>query len=1288
MKNRIKQTVSFVLAFSLLCAYGPVALSQTTTSGAVEGRVYEEGTSLGVSGATVTIVNQETGLTRTTATGADGRYFIATLPPGFYRISATAPGFEAGANASASNFPISITETKKVQPPPIGLRRIGATPTTGTQPPPTGQTGRPPQTGQTATTGPQTGPQPGDVSDTEQLVNTNNASRGGSVERRAIITLPLPGVRTFDDLAFLFPGVFLPPQAIGTNVGPGIGPGVGTTGQFSVNGMRSRSNNFTMDGSDNNDEEVGVRRQGFTSLVPQSIESIQEFQIITLLPEPQFGRNMGAQVNAVSRLGGIGYHGTLYGFITDRRLKARDPFDLAGGPASFPLRANGQNVLLDGEEVIRPNPVDGENRFTRAQYGVVFGGPIVKQKTHFFFSFEHQDINASRESHFAVPTVEERGLFGTGATGLVATVPVDGQVFTVPIFPSTFEGGAFFALFPFPNNPLGPYGRNTFTEILPAKADGNIASFRLDQQSFRLFGEEHNFSARYNFTDDDTIIPVTGEAIYSSLRPMVRTHNLSLILDSTLSMRSTNQLRFSFGRTDLQFDEVRNPALIPSRRLPNEPFLLNAPLIGNTTLVNLNTGRSVPSFTTFCAPRGFNPGVDRFETPLAVIFPCNSPGAGVPLDTEFNTGPLGQVRVSGFSPLGVDVFNFPQGRTNNAFQIADTFFYTRNDHRLTLGFDTRRLQLNSFLNRNFRPLATFSGARDLSGISFLFLGENGGFLQGTDFVAAGAATGFFQTQADVPDSTIGLRYWQNSFFVSDQIRVRPNFTLTLGARYELNTVPTEVNNRIENTFDSEAVRRFINFERDITEAVLGRPLSGFEFFLAGRDKIFERDNNNIAPHIAFAWDPFGDARTSIRAGYGIYYDQIPGAVISQSRNVFPTFLTFNTGGSLIDPDDPGPQQLLALNPAFTTGRSLNVFNRARAREFFGTDDPALISLLISRSTGFSGGPGFVLPAADLVTPYGQHWSLTIEREFGRDFLASAAYVGTKGTHLLRFATPNLGPNTIPAVRDIVPNIQAQVPIFIGRPTAPGLLTTDTGLRPFPLLGSITTIESDAHSSFHSLQLQLTKKFTRGLRFTASYAWSHAIDEVSDIFDLAGAPALPQNSFDRAAERADANFDVRHRFVYSFVYELPWARDNSVLGGWALSSIGQFQTGQPYTVLFCCDVNLDGNLTDRVSEAPVFGPGGSITGGLGDVGISGRNNFRAPDLYNVDAAVVKTFRFTENQNLEFRTEVFNLFNRSHFGIPVHQLFFGGFGFKPLTEQNNYIDTRLPKRTIQFALKYNF
>src|SRR4029079_2530335 len=161
--------------------------------------------------------------------------------------------------------------------------------------------------------------------------------RGQNFDASFLLGVPLPGIRTFDDLALLAPGVSPPPQAIRRQVGPGIGPGVGTSGQFSVNGLRSRANNYTIDGSDNNDEEIGVRRQGFTSLVPQSIESVQEFQITTLLPEPQFGRTLGAQVNAVSRSGGAGYHGTIYGFFTDKHLKARDPFDLAGGPATTTL---------------------------------------------------------------------------------------------------------------------------------------------------------------------------------------------------------------------------------------------------------------------------------------------------------------------------------------------------------------------------------------------------------------------------------------------------------------------------------------------------------------------------------------------------------------------------------------------------------------------------------------------------------------------------------------------------------------------------------------------------------------------------------------------------------------------------------------------------------------------------------------------------------------------------------------------------------------------------------------
>ncbi|HSO73510.1 MAG TPA: hypothetical protein VLU47_01635, partial [Blastocatellia bacterium] len=255
-----------------------------------------------------------------------------------------------------------------------------------------------------------------------------------------------------------------------------------------------------------------------------------------------------------------------------------------------------------------------------------------------------------------------------------------------------------------------------------------------------------------------------------------------------------------------------------------------------------------------------------------------------------------------------------------------------------------------------------------------------------------------------------------------------------------------------------------------------------------------------------------------------------------------------------------------------------------------------------------------------------------------------------------------------------------VPTFIGFTLPPNQISA---LRPFPLLGSITLIESDANSSFHSLQLQAVKRFSRGLQFTTAYSWSHAIDEVSDIFDLAGTRALPQNSFDRGAERASANFDVRHRFVYSLIWDLPIFEQNDILGGWQVASIGTFQTGQPFSVLFCCDANLDGNLTDRID------PGLGADGLPQNAGVARRNQFRAPGIENVDLAVNKNFRFGDRQGLEVRTEFFNVFNRTQFGIPVHQVFFGGFGLAPADPDNQiFLDTRMPKRTIQFALKYSF
>ncbi|MCI0421045.1 MAG: carboxypeptidase regulatory-like domain-containing protein [Acidobacteria bacterium] len=1252
-------------AVILVCLTLTDTQAQTVTSGAIRGNVYEFGTRTPILGATVTVTNRETGLVRSALTDASGEYFIKMLPVGLYTVSGSMQGYEL-VPTSTTRIPVRIMDPSIVTPPPIELRKVVVQAGTPTQPTPVQPTPvQPTRTQPTPAqpTGTQPAGQPVDVSESEQLVNTTNASRTQHFDSRQLLVLPLPGIRTFDDLAFLAAGVVPPPLAIGNVVGPGVGPGVGTSGQFAVNGIRSRANNFTIDGSDNNDEDIGVRRQGFTSLVPQSIESMQAVQITTLLPEPQVGRNMGGQINAVSRSGGTDFHGTFYGFLTDKRLKARDTFDLTGGPATFPLtrasdgapvrigRLTSAGQLVDLTQLAPANPVNGESPYTRGQYGVVLGGPIVKDWTHFFFSVERQDINASRESHFAVPTIAQRGLFAAGDRGLTDNMGNS-------VFPTSVTGNAFLSLYPFPNNPGGPYGPATFTQILPASADGNIFSIKLDQ-NINAFGSKHVLSGRYNFTDDDTILPVTGEALFSTLRALVRTQNLSLLFDSPLSARAANQFRLSYGRTSLKFEEVRNPVLLPGGRNLTDPreraFLLNAPYIYNTSL---------PSGPLFQIVEGF--------------------------ETESSTGPLGQVVVTGYSSIGVDVFNFPQQRTNNTYQLADTFIYDISNHRITTGLDIRWTQLNSFLDRNFRPQAVFNGAQDVENYQGVSSINPGGFYFGRDYLAVGAPTGFFQTfSSGVPDSTIGLRYWQNNLFFTDQIRVRPNFTLTLGLRYELNTVPREVNRRIESTFNSPEVQRYIAFEKQLTGSTFGKPVSGFETFLSSRFKIYQTDANDLAPHVAFAWDPFKTGKTSIRAGYGIYYDQILGAVISQSRNVFPTFLTVNFGG--FNPNcvsDPVSctqniqalfHRLVAQNPSSVFARpgTLNQYNG-----LFG--DPVQAIFASTFLTNVTTGAGFILPNAHLETPYSQHWGLTVEREFGRDFLFSVAYVGTKGTHLLRSATPNLGPSTIALIGSIFserpfpasPNLL--FPAFFGINVPPNGSATEFGFRPFPLSGSFASIESDANSNYHALQVQLNKRFANSVQFTTAYTWSHTIDEVSDLFDLAGTPALPQNSFDRGAERGDSNFDVRHRFAYSLIWDLPGFSRRDFLGGWQVASTGAFQTAQPYSVLFCCDINRDGNATDRISFLSASGA---------DPGSAPRNTFRAQGTAVANLAVNKIFAFGEDNKLEVRSEFFNLFNRAHYGIPVNRLFFGNLTTEPLT-QKNYVDTRIPARTIQFGLKYSF
>lgn len=1130
--------------------------------------------------------------------------------------------------------------------------------------------------------------------DVRGSTNAKDARRGGAFTDVEVQSLLLGGVtltRTFDELALYLPDVALPPQTLGGGSGPGVGAGVGTSGQFSANGLRSRANNFTVDGSDNNDEDIGVRRQGFFSLVPQPVESIKEYQVITLLAPAQFGRNVGAQVNAISRSGGSATHGTLFGLFNASQLNARNYFDTGNGNAVTPVTAGGRPVIVaptynfnqqtlrfepsGGRALTTRNGSGGEDSFTLGQGGFVLGGPVVPRRVFYFVSAEGQLLNATKEASFAVPTVEERGAFGSGASGLFFNRFRNDAEFA---FPTTSGGDAVFSLFPFPNNPQGVYGANTFTQQLPASARGLILSGKLDYD-FRLGERAQSLTGRYNYTNDWRDLPVTGGALFSTLRPRVRTQNFSFFFNSELSGPAArtllfNQLRLSYGRTRLRFDEVRDREyMIDGQSFPDVPFLLNARVLENLTLPNFNAA------TNSISP---NTGPVFYRTAGTV---------------EERLGPLGQVVVAGFSPVGVDVFHFPQKRVNNTYQIADQMTLKRGSHTLIFGTDNRRTELNSVLPRNFRPLLSFQGAPILTSAAG-GLSITNDFIDPSTLAAASAASGFFQTLTRGSDSGINLRFYQLGFYVQDDWRVRPNLSLSLGLRYETNTPAREVRGRIEGTFPS----------------AMNAPVPGLSTFIGGRARIHDPDRDNFSPRVGLSYAPhwFGEpGATRIRVGYGHFNDQVLGAVISQSRNAFPTFVTVNTAGGfgnllfpllplgLLNPSNPNlglvvPGTLNLLNPNIPLAEHLSRIN-----------------LLASAGGVLPGASGVeaTLPARKLEAPEAHHYAFTFEQRFGRDTFLSVAYVGTQARNLPRFSTPNLGTNAVSLLRSFDIAIQGAgrfQPQFFGVAIQPGTTIgrgdngqgqSFVGGRPVANVGGVEFFENTATSRYDALQLELRGRLRSRLLYRAGYTLSKVLDDVSDVFELAGAPALPQNSLTFAGERGPANFDARHRFAAHAVYDFPrfdGAAARFIFNGMQVAGTAQFQTGQPFTVNSIFDVNLDGNLTDRLDTTDGIIMTGdrsrplrlatddlsTLRAALGQDGRVGRNTFRAGSYLDTNLALIKTFRLDDTRSLVFRTEVFNLTNRANFGVPVRQLEAPGFG--------QATSTLTPGRRVQFHLKFSF
>jgi len=532
-----------------------------------------------------------------------------------------------------------------------------------------------------------------------------------------------------------------------------------------------------------------------------------------------------------------------------------------------------------------------------------------------------------------------------------------------------------------------------------------------------------------------------------------------------------------------------------------------------------------------------------------------------------------------------------------------------------------------------------------------------------------------------PNYGLRLRALQAEFFLQDEFTFAERFHVVAGVRFQKANLPRDTG-YFAAAFNQQDRQSLIVDASNLCNAnadnaaicSLGNVLN--QLLPSSLASAFNPHPYGVDARLGFAWKVSNDNRTILRGGFGTYTGQFAAIIAEESRNAFPSFLSFSGGINTT----------LGRSNAGAIGAADGVINAPNA---------------IQALAGIANDIGTNSILADITYPSAPRHSssiqqtLTFERRFGNDSAFTISYVGTEGRHLLNVSTPLGGfsrsfENTDATARNLICVSPCNFPLpggsngFVEQPLQ------YQGTNTSWIIGT-KVIGTTASSSYNSLQASLTKHVSKWLQATSGLTWSHAIDDASDYTNLAGAFALPQDS-SNPSEKGPSNFDVRLRSVTHFLAESPHDLKNSMRRDWLLSGIISFQSAQPYTINTSIDVNEDGNATDRLNSLSCLIHGSSsrvkwqVSGSNdclampGQDGQVGRNSFRGWGLSDVDLALGRSISVKGRHSIQIRAEVYNFFNHPNFGIPDRILESPAFG--------NAMNSVLPPRTIQFAVKYLF